>query len=120
MGVPRVRFVDHSDPAYLAYLASPRWRAKRAAAFASQGRRCRGCGATGMLDVHHLSYKRFGGRERPTDLVVVCRACHERIHALVRREGLTLLRASDRVVPGAAAQYLSRSKAARRAARDKT
>lgn len=32
------------------------------------------------LDVHHLTYDRFGGDELLTDLQVLCRECHEAAH----------------------------------------
>ena len=31
-------------------------------------------------DVHHITYKRFG-REKVSDLMVVCRPCHRKIHS---------------------------------------
>jgi 5-methylcytosine-specific restriction endonuclease McrA len=32
------------------------------------------------VEVHHLTYERLG-EERLTDLVALCRSCHEREHA---------------------------------------
>ena len=41
---------------------------------------CQDCGRTDRpLDVHHLSYKRLG-HERPEDLRVLCRECHNKRH----------------------------------------
>lgn len=41
---------------------------------------CAMCGKDDeTLDVHHNNYKRFG-RERMSDLVVICRECHELHH----------------------------------------
>ena len=82
---------------YQAYLNSPHWRSARAA-----GQRCesvfrfrlhvrsspyqdqlqrRRCPQTRGLEVHHRNYERLG-RERPEDLVVLCRRCHKLEHLL--------------------------------------
>ena len=44
------------------------------------GYRCEQCGARDRLDVHHLTYDRFGGDERMSDLRVLCRPCHNKAH----------------------------------------
>lgn len=40
---------------------------------------CAECGATERLDVHHLTYARIG-KEKPEDLIELCRACHKAAH----------------------------------------
>jgi 5-methylcytosine-specific restriction endonuclease McrA len=44
-----------------------------------RGRRCERCGVGGMLDIHHKHYRTLG-MERPMDVQVLCRHCHERVH----------------------------------------
>lgn len=50
----------------------------RKAALQRAGNKCQKCGSGGALDVHHLVYRRY--RERPEDLIAVCRTCHEELH----------------------------------------
>lgn len=65
---------------YAEYLASPQWKARRDAAMERAGHRRQVCGYDGWnLNVHHNSYDRIGC-ERPEDLVVLCRLCHNRHH----------------------------------------
>lgn len=71
-----------TDP-YLAYLASPEWRARVEAAKRRAGWRCQLCNVDrwfARLDVHHRTYERLG-RERDEDLLVLCRHCHDIFHA---------------------------------------
>jgi len=64
---------------YEAYIASAAWQTKRRAALKAAGRRCQICNSPKRLDVHHRTYKRFG-QERPGDLTVLCRSCHDLYH----------------------------------------
>jgi 5-methylcytosine-specific restriction endonuclease McrA len=44
---------------------------------------CQHCSKSGsgiVLNVHHLTYERFGGDETMEDLVTLCRPCHRAIH----------------------------------------
>lgn len=68
---------------YRAYLASPAWRKRRAAALARAGGICESCGIsqyTRRLEAHHLTYERIGA-ELPEDLTVLCGPCHKRAEA---------------------------------------
>jgi 5-methylcytosine-specific restriction endonuclease McrA len=76
------RLVERGD-SYREYLASPGWRAKAEAMLWIAGYRCQVCNThrdEATLDVHHRTYERVGG-ERPGDLIVLCRDCHELFHA---------------------------------------
>jgi 5-methylcytosine-specific restriction endonuclease McrA len=66
--------------AYKAYINSPTWKAIRARVIFRDGGQCRRCGTRYHLEVHHLTYVRFGGRERLSDLITLCEACHEAEH----------------------------------------
>jgi 5-methylcytosine-specific restriction endonuclease McrA len=59
---------------YSAYLRSEQWQKRRRFVILRDGR-CRDCGAQGT-DVHHLTYGRVG-RERLSDLVLLCERCHK-------------------------------------------
>lgn len=93
---PRVKVIPPESPdyssRYLAYIASPSWRRKRAQLFKARGRQCETCGATrGIIQAHHLTYARLG-HELLTDLQVICKPCHEHHHGkrfALRNERLT-------------------------------
>lgn len=65
---------------YQRYLRSERWRVLRKQVLRRAGWRCECCGRRGPLDVHHLTYERFG-RESMGDLQALCRDCHDGVHA---------------------------------------
>ena len=66
---------------YKRYMRSDAWAAIRDVKLSIAGYRCEECNAEGpILDVHHLTYDRFGGDERMTDLQVLCRPCHNKAH----------------------------------------
>jgi 5-methylcytosine-specific restriction endonuclease McrA len=68
---------------YRDYLASPEWQATAAAALERADQRCQVCNADrwfSPLEVHHRTYERLGA-ERPADLIVLCRHCHDLFHA---------------------------------------
>lgn len=82
---------------YRAYLASPRWQARRESRIAAAGGRCEfvaagtrpgepsvRCRRTDGLTVHHRTYARLGA-ERDEDLAVYCRFHHVLEHLLWRR-----------------------------------
>ena len=53
------------------------WRRVRAAVIARDGGACVDCAATGVrLEVHHVTPKRHGGTDDPTNLVSLCHPCH--------------------------------------------
>ena len=65
---------------YLEYLRSPSWKRRALEAKRAANHRCQVCGKrSSWLDVHHLTYERLG-QEWASDLVAVCRACHDEIH----------------------------------------
>ncbi len=69
-----------TDPAYIAYLHSTQWKAKRKRIVAERGARCEVCGETGgRLSLHHLTYVRLYD-ELDSDLVVTCEQCHAGLH----------------------------------------
>jgi hypothetical protein len=65
------------------YLRSEHWREIRLAALERAEHRCQVCNRTERLDVHHRTYERVGD-ERPADLTVLCRRCHDLFHGNAR------------------------------------
>lgn len=48
-----------------------------------QEKRCRICNKKGILQIHHILPVREGGPNSKTNLIVVCKDCHSKIHAAV-------------------------------------
>jgi restriction endonuclease Mrr len=70
---------------YDEYLRTPEWKQTRAAALVRADHRCAlDPNHTGRLDVHHRYYERRGA-ELPSDLIVLCHACHHLHHGQNRR-----------------------------------
>lgn len=68
---------------YHEYLQSLEWKDRRDDKLWEAGYRCSMCGASGYdirLEVHHLTYERVG-HELPSDLMVLCRTCHQKRHS---------------------------------------
>ena len=65
---------------YKSYLGSASWKRKREEAIKRAGYCCEKCKAPSVdtrLEVHHKTYKRLG-KEVPEDLIVLCKACHDK------------------------------------------
>lgn len=65
---------------YYKYIRSVEWSLKRKEALSHHGSKCKACGSNERLEVHHLTYERFGN-ELMKDLMILCRSCHELTHA---------------------------------------
>jgi 5-methylcytosine-specific restriction endonuclease McrA len=62
------------------YREEPEWQVRRVQALTRAGYKCQTCSISDTtLDVHHNSYENYGD-ERPQDLVVLCRSCHQKVH----------------------------------------
>jgi hypothetical protein len=64
---------------YQEYLQSSHWRTMRRKALENAEHSCQLCNSDSALNVHHRTYERLG-RERLTDLIVLCRDCHAKFH----------------------------------------
>ena len=61
------------------YYKSKAWKEVRELKFEEVGRECEKCGVTENLHIHHEEYKTLG-REKLSDLQVLCRKCHNIEH----------------------------------------
>lgn len=93
------------------YLRSPHWATTRKVALERAERRCQVCNAKDNLDVHHRTYERLG-EERPADLTVLCRRCHDLFHGATT---VTKLRAKPRPMKSCKRRSKSKRKAQYRA-----
>lgn len=66
---------------YLAYLQSPEWQDKRSQRLKIDQYKCQRCGRPMDLQVHHLTYDRIGNENVYTDLITLCKYCHEKIES---------------------------------------
>jgi hypothetical protein len=85
---------------YVDYLASPHWldvKARWKAGNLFKGWVCHsyGCDSREGLSLHHWTYERLGSEDL-SDLILVCRDCHQHIHRLERR-GMALDEATKKV-----------------------
>lgn len=73
--------------AYNAFIHSGAWRDKCAPIIRRAAGHCEHCKrASDTLEVHHLTYERFGGRELQSDLLALCPPCHTIADAERREE----------------------------------
>ena len=70
---------------YDQYLQSEWWRKIRKEALDHADNHCMICASTEKLDVHHNTYERLGC-EKLSDVIVLCRSCHELYHSKVDGE----------------------------------
>lgn len=68
---------------YRDYLRTPEWQGVRLAALRRAKYSCQLCNASGVqLHVHHRTYQRRG-QEWDSDVIVLCKACHEVHHGIL-------------------------------------
>lgn len=64
---------------YHAYLQSSVWKEKRRQILKRANGVCEKCGARLLNpEVHHITYERVGGNEKPEDLMALCFSCHRK------------------------------------------
>jgi len=67
--------------AYNEYLKSQEWQEKRQECLKYHGHNCADCGMHGsLLECHHLHYETLGDENPETDLIPLCKQCHEARH----------------------------------------
>ncbi|MCP4761908.1 MAG: HNH endonuclease [archaeon] len=76
------KVLSEKQKAYNKFITSPEWQAIKDNLFALRGKKCEVCGSTKYIQVHHLTYKRFGGKEKPEDLKILCGKHHKKVHGI--------------------------------------
>lgn len=73
---------------YREYIQSDQWQLKRLTRIKKDGgkRKCFMCQTYGPTDIHHKTYERLGA-EHMSDLVQLCRNCHDIVHAYCKITG---------------------------------
>ena len=59
---------------------APIWDVLRRAVLRRYSWRCVGCGQHRPLDIHHILPLAQGGSNRLTNMVSLCRECHQQVH----------------------------------------
>ena len=62
-----------------AYIRSDKWKQKRKEVLKRDNYFCQSCGSEEHLNVHHMTYKHLGDEDL-SDLITVCKDCHQEIH----------------------------------------
>lgn len=70
---------------YKEYLLTDHWQQVRMEALQRSDHSCQLCKNAKNLHVHHNTYKRRGA-ELPSDLIVLCKGCHEKFHDIMPDE----------------------------------
>ena len=63
------------------YLKSDYWKSLRLKTIAARDFKCEICGSESSLEIHHISYDHLGN-ELDSDLMCLCRNCHQIVHDL--------------------------------------
>ena len=74
-------FYEASNTFYHKYMKSDIWKKKRAEIIKRDGYKCTNpkCGSAINLVVHHTTYEHLG-YEDDTELITLCKKCHEKLH----------------------------------------
>lgn len=94
---------------YERYIGSDRWRLRRERFFATHPRVCSCCESEDDVQVHHLTYVRFGD-ELDDDLLALCQRCHSLVHQHHRLHGGDLRAATFAAIKSLQAQAALRVK----------
>jgi len=70
---------DERKNKYPEYLQSQEWLIKREEILKRDNYICRLCNYYSATQVHHLHYRNIFN-ERPSDLISICRSCHDQQH----------------------------------------
>ena len=77
----KTKYIPYHE--YQAYLKTQTWQAIRKSRLMFDGYRCKHC-QTELTEetahCHHLTYDRLGDENMLTDVISLCRGCHEQIH----------------------------------------
>lgn len=65
---------------YSEYIKSPEWAQRRNSFYKEFGRRCKACGSTTYVELHHMVYTAFDGTEPNRNLVALCKSHHADYH----------------------------------------
>lgn len=71
------------DDKYKKYLLSDEWAQLKIDLFNQRSKKCEKCGSKKQICVHHKNYNNIF-KEEPSDLIILCKKCHEKEHGILR------------------------------------
>lgn len=73
--------LDKGDGSYSSFIHSEYWHLVRLQVLRRDRYKCKYCGTTKKLHVHHLTYKHFKNEmEHLDELITLCKDCHHLVH----------------------------------------
>ncbi len=88
--------IPASHRTYQHFLKSRYWWTCKQRVLQRDGGRCRWCGSSDSVEVHHLSYRHHGNEANHLeDLVTLCRMCHASEHGKPPERGSELMSPSS-------------------------
>lgn len=70
---------DKEPSGYLEYIQSAKWAMFKLSIVAKRGQQCERCQTRGPVDLHHRTYRNLFN-EKPEEVELLCRGCHEQEH----------------------------------------
>jgi 5-methylcytosine-specific restriction endonuclease McrA len=107
-GMLWIEWMTGHRAAYRRYMSSQKWRVRRSIYFATHVKKCKACGSTDRIHLHHKTYINFT-KELDEDLCPLCERCHDKVHKLAHR-GWTLESATDNIINRGIKHYSVRPK----------
>ena len=84
---------------YKAYLESSKWKTlKKELKKLKKNQKCRACGRTGWVQLHHKTYRFVGTSKEQDGIVAMCGKCHLRTHRYAKNKDVSVLRATRYVI----------------------
>lgn len=77
----------------------PRLAALRKQIIERSGGRCEVCTDWGPVDIHHVIKRSHGGRDEWTNLIALCRWCHDKTDAPYSKGRLVITRPPNKAIP---------------------
>lgn len=81
---PKQKKREKRQKDYQKYLKTRHWQKTRKQAMRKARGRCKKCGKAAR-DIHHKTYKRVG-KEKQSDLMALCRECHQKQHGIGQKK----------------------------------
>ena len=66
------------------FIESQEWETIRQRIYKKRGKKCEICLSDKNIQVHHLTYERFGGDELDEDLIILCAKHHMKSHGILK------------------------------------
>ena len=90
---------DEKIPKYNEYLESDEWQTIKARLRAiKKYQKCRACGKTRGIQLHHKTYKFVHTTKEESGIVPLCGKCHRKTHEYAKKKNVSVIRATRYVI----------------------